>query len=84
MTRGKSGAFRIDVSFDGSIMKIGIDNDFSGCSKFRVYAFDGIIKIFGDYIYVFLEGDDDVNLVFAADGVGVFINGGVFLKILGI
>ena len=48
----------VDVSFVGPIMKIKINSNFSEYSRFKVSAFDGIVKTLSNPIYVFLEGGE--------------------------
>lgn len=71
---GASGVRGIDVSFSGPIMRIDVDSNFSGYSKFRVYASDGLDSTFSDYVYVVLEGDESVLLI-QNDSLNVSVGG---------
>ena len=69
------GDNEVEVSFSGSVMTVGIDVNFSGYSRFRVYAFDGIATTYSDYIYVILEGYDSAELANELSGLNTSVVG---------
>ncbi len=73
LTYGVSGVYGVDVSFNGSIMRVGVNNNFSDYSKFKVYAFDGFVRTFSDYIYVFLEEDSVQNESSTSNDIGEIV-----------
>jgi len=73
LSYGVVGAKGIVVSFSGSVMKVSVDSNFSDYSRFRVYAYDGTIKTYSDYVYVVLKGDV-VDLVVDVDEMNISVS----------
>lgn len=79
LSYGVVGVSGINYSFNGSVLKIGISDDFNGSGKFKVYAFNGVNSVFSDFISVFWDGfkkeEKSVNLISKDDlNLGVIIN----------